>query len=354
MAAMSDPAGSSRPAGAALRSSGSLPDGTGTWSRREFLAGAGACATHLAVSLAAGTATARRAFAARQMGEVVRDEPFARLERLADGVWAVVSKPLEGRQTLSNGGLVAGTEGVLAVEGLNTVEGAHWLIDAAVQLTGRRPTHVVLTHYHGDHSRGLPGYRSDAGTPLAYSTVETRRLLEENGGGSGLGDDPLTLLSDEAMVPDTGEPVEIDLGGRVVRVAHRHGHTPSDLSIEVVDPRVVFCGDLVWNNMFPNYVDAIPSQLWRSCSDMLADPEAIYVPGHGAVADRDGLEPYLGLLADVARAAQMAYDEGFELLEAADAYRMPRALRDWHLFSDSYFEVAFRAWYRELSGGELG
>ncbi len=39
---------------------------------------------------------------------------------------------------------------------------------------------------------------------------------------------------------------------------------PSDVSIEVDDPSLVFCGNLVWNGMFPNYVDAAPSALTPS------------------------------------------------------------------------------------------
>ena len=39
---------------------------------------------------------------------------------------------------------------------------------------------------------------------------------------------------------------------------------PSDVSIEVDDPSLVFCGNLVWNGIFPNYVDAAPSALTPS------------------------------------------------------------------------------------------
>ena len=36
--------------------------------------------------------------------------------------------------------------------------------DAAERLTERRPTHVVLSHYHGDHSVGQGGYRARPGS----------------------------------------------------------------------------------------------------------------------------------------------------------------------------------------------
>ena len=134
-------------------------------SRRSFLSGSTGCAAHLVSSLAAAPAEARHRFARPQKGEIVAREPFGRIEKLADGIWALVSTPLEARTTLSNGGIVAGSDGVLVIEGFASVEGAQWMAARALELTGQRPTHVVLTHYHGDHSAGLAGYRNDGDLP---------------------------------------------------------------------------------------------------------------------------------------------------------------------------------------------
>ena len=59
-------------------------------------------------------------------------------------------------------------------------------------------------------------------------------------------------------------PASIDLGGRMVYIVPRAGHTASDLTVELEDPRIVIAGDLFWNRMFPNFVDAVPSVLTRS------------------------------------------------------------------------------------------
>jgi nicotinamidase-related amidase len=55
------------------------------------------------------------------------DEPPALL-LVADNVWALISTPLSGdRTTLSNGGIIAGRNAVLAIEGFNQPAGAAWL-----------------------------------------------------------------------------------------------------------------------------------------------------------------------------------------------------------------------------------
>ena len=209
-----------------------------SYSRRALLTGSVGCAGHVLTSLTAASAVERSRFAAVQRGTVVVEEPFGRLERLADGVWALISTPLEARATLSNGGIVAGSDGVLLIEGFASVEGAQWMAAQAYRLTGKRPTHVVLTHYHGDHSGGLAGYRNDGDLPLVFHTPTTRELLEaslqqRDAGGA---ESPVATLADEAMIADAGAPVQLDLGGRTVSIAARVGHTPSDLSVRVEDP----------------------------------------------------------------------------------------------------------------------
>lgn len=325
---------------------------TRSLSRRDLLLRSAGCGAHVLGALAVAPTLLRTRFAAQEVGRVVSAEPFARLEELGEGIWALVSTPLQGRTTISNGGIIAGSDGVLLIEGFMSIAGAQWMAARAVELTGRRPTHVVLTHFHADHSTGLPGYRNDDEVPLIVHTPKTRELLAASlsGGNESGADSPLSVLSDEALVPDDGDRLDIDLGGRTVGITARAGHTPSDLTVRVEDPGVVFCGDLVWNDMFPNYVDAIPSRLWTACNELLADRDAIYVPGHGSVGDYDDARRFLAVIENVGEAARAAFEAGTPATEAAAEYTLPESLGEWFMFSPLYYEVAFTAWQRELSG----
>jgi glyoxylase-like metal-dependent hydrolase (beta-lactamase superfamily II) len=321
-------------------------------SRRDFLArtaagAAGGCAAHLAAAAALLPAPLRAAWAAPR-GAVVAREPFGALEQVADGVWALVSTPLGGdRTTLSNGGLVAGRQGVLAVEGFNRPEGARWLAEQARTLTGRWPTHVVITHYHADHANGVAGYLVDGARCAVRATAATRDAIATRNQPADASRE--AALRDAVLLP-ADAATTLDLGGRSVRVTPRVGHTASDASIEVDDAGVVFCGDLVWNAMFPNYVDAAPTAL-RAAAGALRRPDARtrYVPGHGAVAGAAELDRYLALLDEVERAARAAHAQGRTAGEAGAAYALPPALGEWVLFNRVFFERAFAAWYRELA-----
>ena len=73
-------------------------------------------------------------------------EPRGRIEEITDGIWTLVSNPLEDRTTLCNGGIVTGRAGVVVIESLASDEGALWMAQQAMRLTGRVPTHVIVTH----------------------------------------------------------------------------------------------------------------------------------------------------------------------------------------------------------------
>src|SRR3954470_1232513 len=250
-------------------------------SRRDFLLTTGSCAAHLALAGSVIPAALRARWSWAPLGTTVAREPFGSLERIADGVWALVSNPLGGdRTTISNGGLIAGRNAVLAIEGFNTPQGAEWLANKARELTGRWPTHVALTHYHADHANGVAGYLASDAHPDVRSTQTTRELVLTKNVPADASRE--AVLHDVTLLSAT-EPTTIDLGGRVVRVVPRHGHTASDVSLEIDEPSVVFCGDLFWNGMFPNYVDAVPSQLASSVRALRRSRETLYVPGHGAL-----------------------------------------------------------------------
>jgi hypothetical protein len=99
-------------------------------SRRDFLKDSSSCAAHMAL---AGLLVPRARWMnwlRDPLGQVVAQEKFARLEKVAEGVWALISDPFSGdRTTLANGGIIAGKNGVVAIEGFFMPKGATWLAE---------------------------------------------------------------------------------------------------------------------------------------------------------------------------------------------------------------------------------
>ena len=316
-------------------------------SRREFLTDSASCAAHLALAALAIPAPLRAAWRLTG-GDVVARQPFGTLEKVADGVWALVSDPFGGdRTTLCNGGLIAGRDGVLAIEGFFQPAGARWLAERSRELTGRWPTHVALTHHHADHVNGVAGYRGGAPAPVLRATAHTQETALARATPADA--DRVAALRDVVMIT-VAQTSTIDLGGRTVRVVPRDGHTLSDTTLELDDPSVVFCGDLVWNGIFPNFVDATPSRLTKQVRMLRRPRTTTYVPGHGAIADAAAFDRYAAVLDEVERAARDAHASGRPPAEAAARFWLPPSLGEWRLFGTVFFERAFTAWDRELRG----
>ncbi|MFI5757108.1 MBL fold metallo-hydrolase [Streptomyces sp. NPDC051569] len=213
-------------------------------------------------------------------------------ERLAPGV---------GRRRLpgwdATAGLVAGADAALLYDTGSTVrEGAELRVQARSLLGGRRVTHIALSHPHFDHVLGTSAF---AGVEV-YGAVGAAELLA--GGGAALYED---AVREGAGAAEAAEAVDLlvpprhavsgqltlDLGGgrRVLLANAGPGHTGHDLAVLVPgSPDVVFCGDLVEESGEPQAgPDAIPGR-WPAALDRLLSlggPDAVYVPGHGAVVD---------------------------------------------------------------------
>jgi glyoxylase-like metal-dependent hydrolase (beta-lactamase superfamily II) len=318
------------------------------WDRREFVGASASCAAYLCGLGAVAPKLIRSRFAPSP-GRAVQQEAWGTLESVADDVWALISTPLEDRTTLCNGGLIAGRDAVLAVEAYATARGAEWIGERSRALTGRWPDHVLVTHFHGDHSSGVAGFRAGGERPEIHATAVTRdRVLETDRAREG-GPDPdrTAALMDVRLLSDQA-PTSIDLGGRVVHLIPRAGHTPSDVTVELDDPSVVFCGDLMWNGMFPNYVDAIPSVLSRDVRALRRSRDTLYVPGHGRLGNDADFGTYIGVLDAVEAAARRAVEQGVTADEAAKTFTLPSSLGEWFMFSPQYYARALGAWEREL------
>ncbi len=157
--------------------------------------------------------------------------------------------------------------------------------------------------------------------------------------------DTASILSEESVT-------ELDLGGRTVRFHPRGGHTASDVTAELDDPSVVFCGDLVWNGFFPNYRDTIPTPFAESIRALRREQPTQYVSGHGSLADERAVELLLTLVDAVEAAARDAWEKGVPAADAAGAFRLPDPVSEWVLFNERYFEVAIGAWHAELGAAD--
>lgn len=212
-------------------------------------------------------------------------------ESLTPGVWRVRLPFLDVTV-----GLVAGDAGALLVDAGTTLAEACAIDEDVHTLTGQPVRQIVLTHHHFDHVLGIAHF-SGAHihcAPEVAETLATARAHLRND-AIGYGADPeevdRTILALRPLIHET-RGTTVHLGSRTVAVIHPGpGHTNHDLIVVVPGRRaVVFCGDLVEESGDPA-IDADSDVIaWPATLDAMlgaAGPDALLVPGHGAVVDAE-------------------------------------------------------------------
>ncbi len=309
--------------------------------RRSVLAGAAGW------SVAAATLSSRALWAGELPGG-----NWGSIVELGKGVWAVASTPLEHRdfKTVCNGGIIAGSERVLVVEAFAGRPGAQWVAEAAAELTGRRPTDVVVSHYHGDHCGGLTGFRDENAPPTLHGTRTTfDRLVQPPADDENQENRERREMIESAHLLSEDEPYELDLGGRTAILRPYGGHTASDVVVDLPEAKLLFGGDLIWNQMIPNYVDAAPLRLSETLEAIRSLGDRTVVPGHGPLGEARMVELNVELNAFLGEVARSSQETGTSAADAAAASPLPAPFADWVPFSPSYVERAIGAWQRDLA-----
>jgi glyoxylase-like metal-dependent hydrolase (beta-lactamase superfamily II) len=195
-------------------------------------------------------------------------------------------------------GLVLGRDGALLIDSGTTFEEAR-SIDADVRQFDRRGVrHLVLTHDHFDHVLGSAAF-GDAAVYCMPAVAETMAhrtgYLRSHALSYGAAPADIDAVLAAVRVPQhLVEQARIELGDRTVELEHPgRGHTDHDLIVRVAglsdsDPTVLFCGDLVEESADPAVDADSDSAQWALTMDRLltvGGPDAIYVPGHGAIVD---------------------------------------------------------------------
>jgi glyoxylase-like metal-dependent hydrolase (beta-lactamase superfamily II) len=193
-----------------------------------------------------------------------------------------------------NSVLIDGDEWALLIDTLSTERQAAELAEATRKVTSR-PLQLLNTHFHYDHTFGNATLATGR-TPIWAHPTCAQELGERGEHWKrywqqeiGEEDEALALeIGETALLPPNRSIVhehELDLGGRQVLLGHYgRGHTEGDLVVRVDD--LLIAGDLVEEGDPPAFEDAYPLEWPDTLVQLLSQPFANAIPGHGRVVDR--------------------------------------------------------------------
>lgn len=251
--------------------------------------------------------------------------PYFSLQPVAEGVYAAIA--VRGTGAMANAGIIDLGDQVVVFDSMYTPQAGQALHDAAVQLFGKPVTLLLNSHFHLDHTGGNQAF---PGVPI-LSTAKTRSLTHERTTqfltfAKAHPDYPLTVKQaleretdakkrqekayelGELLAMDAALPIlvptlatltfhdSITLHGSKRSAVLRslgNGHSPCDSALFLPDDDILFAGDLLFAGAHPSIMTGnVPE--WISILDaLLQDCPALIVPGHGPVADKQAVPPFL-------------------------------------------------------------
>jgi cyclase len=254
------------------------------------------------------------------------------LQEVADGVWAYLQP--DGSWGYSNAGLVAGDGTSLLVDTLFDLRLTRAMLDSMRSVTERQPIDTVVnTHANGDHCYG-------------NQLVSDARIITSDAAGSEMHDVPPPLLhafkqldigedgnrfvadafgpfrfDDIESVPPTelfSGSLTVDVGGRAVTLEEvGPAHTLGDVIAWLPDGDVVFTGDILFHGSTP-IMWAGPIANWiAACRRIRELQPRVVVPGHGPLADVEGVTQFERYLEWIDREATQRYQAGMAAVDAA-------------------------------------
>lgn len=195
---------------------------------------------------------------------------------IAPGLLVVHTSVADGKA-----GVIAGESTALAVDaGIDDAEGQA-VLDAARSLE-RSTIMLTYTHGHIDHALGGTVFKGHqiVATPAIgeHMAAQIDAWAERNG-------EPVEQLEARlgwpTMAADPG--LELDLGGRRVRLIDAPGHAPGTVCVHDPDAGILFGGDTVVTNIPPAFTDGDSGELEQTLRRLSALDLEILVPGHGPV-----------------------------------------------------------------------
>jgi cyclase len=286
------------------------------------------------------------------------------LQEIGNGVYAYLQP--DGSWGLSNSGIILDGDHSLLVDTLFDLKLTREMLDSIrSELNGAVLIEkLVITHANGDHCFGT-------------ELVEEADIITTKTCAEQMSESPPQVLA--GMLKGAQEMGELgeflhnifgrftfdDISPRkptrtfenrlVLKVGDKEinlievgpAHTRSDVLVYSPEDRVIFTGDILFIGVTP-IMWAGPSSNWIKACELILDLDAdVFVPGHGPITDKSGVEMVRRYLEYIRDEVEKRYEAGMDADEAAEDIDLG-AYSSW--CDSERIVVNVNAFYREFKG----
>lgn len=292
------------------------------------------------------------------------------VQKLAEGVYAVIRKDPPGLMLDANNVFIINDDDVVVVDANGAPSTTREVLAALRKLTSKPVTYVINTHWHDDHIIGDPVYREAFPAVEFIAHANTRSYLPSQGvinrktflagapgavemlkglltknksltGGDLTNEERDSYTSDirlaELVLAEAPEAqvtlptitfedrLTLYRGTRVIEILHLGGgHTSGDIVVNLPKESIAMTGDLVvWPVPFVGSDQSHIGDWSQTLAKLRALKPATIVPGHGPVLHDDSYITLLAsLFASVREQTDAAVGKGETLEQARKSVRL--------------------------------
>ncbi len=243
---------------------------------------------------------------------------------------------------INNPVIVLTSKGVVIVDPGSSVYIGEMVVEQARKLSSKKIVAVFNTHVHGDHWMGNDGIRKHYPNVAIYAHPRMKAQVEGGSGDNWLG--TINRLTDGAAkgtkVVGPNKTVTngdvINVGSTDFRIHHNDkAHTDTDIMVEIVNERVLVCGDNVRERNIAPFIASFKGNI-EIMNIGLATKANRFVPGHGKTDGKEVVIKFRSFLSELKGLVKQYYDQGLtdyqmkpKILKAMAKYK------DWYGFDDN-------------------
>jgi len=322
----------------------------------------------------------------------------ARIERVGDGIYAIIHENATDEWPHGNTGVVVGDDGVLVVDAAYLPSRARADIALIRSVTDQPVRYLVMTHWHFDHNNGTVAYRDAFPGLLIVSERQTRHWIDLNAtywsrmstapgsarraslatleqrlaadtdsaGRTLTAEEKRTLertigqrrgelkeLATLTVVPPNlvfDRELTLHVGKRRIELRNRGpANSPADVTVYLPEERVLFTGDILVQDPLPYPFGAWPVPWVGVLRELEALPVAALVPGHGPVMrDHTYTRTVRQLMEAVTSRADSMTRRGMTLQQVQDSMSLEDVRRGYPAWNDGVPPEDWRAITRIL------
>lgn len=226
---------------------------------------------------------------------------YSKVQKVGDGVYTSIGQTSPGTYENSNHnnnlGFVVGNKSVLVWNAAGNYLLAKALHEEIKKITNLPVKYVVIENSQS-HAMLGSSYWKEQGAIIVSQEIAKKEIITK---GQSILDRKVRTLKDKMLgtkivIPDvtfTDKKV-FDLGGRVVEALYfGYAHEHSDISIWLPKEKILFAGDLAFNQRVLPIFKITETLKWLESWEKLAALNAkIVIPGHGDVTDMPTVTKY--------------------------------------------------------------